>query len=329
MKKYKKILLIAPHYFNYDNIIKAYLEKKGFEVDLINDRPFDSNILKAIVRLERSLIYFFLYFYYKAEILKKRNRSYQLILVIQGEGLVPMLLKWLRKEYQATPIINYLWDSVANKPKLRDNFPYYDRVITFDLMDAKTLGLVFSPLFFSPVFNSLKKTKKIYDLTFIGSLHGDRAVLISSLIKSMPHLNFFIYLYTPSRWIFYLRRIFNKNFFNVNLGYLHFEKLSLEHVKNILLQSKIVLDFHDKNQSGLTIRTIEALALNKKIVTTNKNIKEYDFYESKNILIIKRNCSTISSDFITSPYKPLNKKVIHRYSLESFYRNVIKPHLLF
>jgi hypothetical protein len=327
LEKSRKILLIAPRYFDYDTIIKAYLEKKGFIVDLINDRPYDSNILKAIVRVNRSLIYFFLYFYYKAEILKKYNRKYDLILVIQGEGLVPMFLKWLRKKYQTTPMINYLWDSVANKPKLQDNFPCFDRVITFDLRDAKKLGIDFYPLFFSPGFDNIKTTKYTYDLAFIGSLHGDRAFLISSLKKSMPNLNYFIYIYSPSRWIFFIRRIFNRNFFKINSSYLHFERLPLEEVKKILLQSEIVLDFHDMNQSGLTMRTIEALALKKKIVTTNSNVKEYDFYNSKNIFILDRNCPAIPASFIASPYKPINKKIIIRYSLDAFYQNVIQRYI--
>ncbi len=327
MKKAKKILLIAPHYFNYDNIIKTYLEKKGFIVDLINDRPYDSNIFKAIVRVNRSLIYFFLYFFYKLEILKKHNRNYHLIFVIQGEGLVPSFLGWLRKEYQETPIINYLWDSVANKPKLVDNFPYYDRIITFDLMDAQRLNLDFYPLFFVPEFNSFKKTKNIYDLSFIGTLHEDRGLLILSLKKYMPHLNSFIYLYTPSQWIFYLRRIFTKNFLKIKVSDLHFVKMSHHEVKKILLQSKVVLDLHNINQSGLTMRTIEALALNKKIATTNSNIKDYDFYNPHNILILDRHYLNIPPSFFETPYKQLDKKVIHRYSLEAFYQNVIKPHL--
>lgn len=327
MKKSKKILLIAPHYFNYDNIIKAYLEKKGFIVDLINDRPYDSNIFKAIVRVNRSLIYFFLFFYYKAEILKKHNRNYQLIFVIQGEGLVPMLLKWLRKEYQSTPIINYLWDSLSNKPKLQDNFPFYDRIITFDLIDAKRLNLDFFPLFFAPQFNSIKKLKSIYDLSFIGTLHDDRGVLILALKKNMPHLNSFIYLYTPSKWIFFIRRIFTKNFLKIKVSDLHFKQMPHNEVKNILLQSKIVLDLHNVNQSGLTMRTMEALALRKKIATTNPNIKNYDFYNSQNILILDRHQLNIPPSFFKAPYKVLNQKIICRYSLEAFYKNVIKPHL--
>jgi hypothetical protein len=49
VKASKYILLIAPQYFNYDVVIKEHLEGKGFLVDLMNDRPYDSNMLKAII----------------------------------------------------------------------------------------------------------------------------------------------------------------------------------------------------------------------------------------------------------------------------------------
>lgn len=327
MQRPKRILLVAPSYFKYDNVIKSYLEAKGYGVDLINDRPYDSNIFKAIIRLNRSIINRFLYAFYKREVLKKSVQAYALIFVIQGEGLVPKFLQWLRAKYNATPMVYYLWDSIKNKPKLQENFTYFDRVITFDYKDAKELYLDFVPLFFSADFENTKHTKHRYDLSFIGTLHGDRGSLIQSIKKQKDHLKIFIYLYTPSRWIFYIRRLFDKNFINLDLNDLHFEQLPYNEVQNIYHQSKIILDIHNKNQSGLTIRTIETLGLQKKIATTNIDIKQYDFFHPQNIHILNRRHLDIPVSFLKSPFRALSRKIINRYSLESFYLETIEPFL--
>ena len=323
-------MLVAPRYFKYDDVIKSYLEAKGFVVDSINDRPYDSNIFKAIIRVNRSIINLFLFNFYKREVLKKCTREYELIFVIQGEGLVPKFLLWLRAKYHAIPMVYYLWDSIKNKPKLQENFSYFDRVITFDYKDAKSFDLDFAPLFFSPELQdakNAKNAKNLYDLSFVGTIHDDRASIIQTIKNNSSHLKLFVYFYTPSQWVFYIRRFFNKDYFKLDLNELHFEQLSYDEVQKIRHDSNIILDIHHRNQSGLTIRTIETIALGKKIATTNSDIKYYDFYDPRNIFILNRKNLKIPASFFKIPYKPLSKNIIHRYSLQSFYKATIRPYL--
>ena len=320
-------MLVAPRYFKYDSVIKDYLEAKGFVVDLVNDRPYDSNIFKAIIRLNRSIINLFLFNFYKREVLKKCTREYELIFVIQGEGLVPKFLLWLRAKYHATPMVYYLWDSIKNKPKLQENFSYFDRVVTFDYKDAKSFDLDFAPLFFSPEIHDAKNAKNLYDLSFIGTVHDDRALIIQTIKNNSSHLKLFIYFYTPSQWVFYIRRFLNKDYFKLDLNELHFKQLPYDEVQKIRHDSNIILDIHHRNQSGLTIRTIETIALGKKIATTNSDIKHYDFYDPHNIFILNRKNLKIPALFFKTPYRPLPKNIIHRYSLHSFYKATIGPYL--
>ena len=314
-------------------MIRGYLEAKGFVVDLINDRPYDSNIFKAIIRVNRSIINLFLFNFYKREVLKKCTREYELIFVIQGEGLVPKFLLWLRAKYHAIPMVYYLWDSIKNKPKLQENFSHFDRVITFDYKDAKSFDLDFAPLFFSPELQdaknakSAKNAKNLYDLSFVGTIHDDRASIIQTIKNNSTHLKLFVYFYTPSQWVFYIRRFFNKDYFKLDLNELHFEQLSYDEVQKIRHDSNIILDIHHRNQSGLTIRTIETIALGKKIATTNSDIKYYDFYDPRNIFILNRKNLKIPASFFKIPYKPLSKNIIHRYSLQSFYKATIGLYL--
>jgi glycosyltransferase involved in cell wall biosynthesis len=328
IKASKRILLIAPRYFNYDVAIKEYLEEKGYEVDLMNDRPYNSNILKAIIRINRSIIDTYLYFFYKFRFLDiAKQNSYEVIFVIQGEGLTPRFLKWLRAKLPFTPMVYYLWDSIKNKPQLAKNIPYFDQTITFDYQDAKKIGLDFVPLFFLQKNENKKNTKILYDISFIGSVHDDRSLLLRRLKKNSHHLKLFVFLYAPSRWIFYLRSLVNKDFFNLDMNDLNFEQLAYDEVQKICQQSKVILDIHHRNQTGLTIRTIETIALQKKIATTNSEIKHYDFYNPHNIFILDRKNFKIPTSFFKQPFKPLPQNIISRYSIQGFFDSTLGPYL--
>ena len=327
MKKNKRILFVAPHYFKYDIVIKNYLEAKNFAVDLVNDRPYDSNFFKAIIRINRSIINQFLYHFYKKQVLKKSAQNYDLIFAIQGEGLVPKFLQWLRARYPNTPMVNYIWDSIKNKPRLQENFPYFDRVITFDYKDAKAFDIDFAPLFFSPEIQVTNKKNFLYDLSFIGTVHDDRALIIHRIKNNLSNLKLFVYFYTPSRWIFYIRQLSKKDFLKLHFKDLHFEQLPYHEVQKIYRQSNVILDIHHRNQAGLTIRTIETIALGKKIATTNSDIKHYDFYDPHNIFILDRKDLKIPISFFKTPYIPLPQNIINRYSLKSFYQSTIEPFL--
>ena len=59
-------------------------------------------------------------------------------------------------------------------------------------------------------------------------------------------------------------------------------------VTDYIGNSRVVLDLPHPMQTGLTMRTIEAIGSKKKLITTNVDIVNYDFYNPKNILLIER-----------------------------------------
>lgn len=71
------------------------------------------------------------------------------------------------------------------------------------------------------------------------------------------------------------------------------------------------------------MRTVEMLGLGKKLITTNADIRNYDFYNPQNILVIDRDNPVIDEDFIRSPYEQIDENIRKRYSLEGFVRELI------
>src|SRR5690606_5911726 len=77
--------------------------------------------------------------------------------------------------------------------------------------------------------------------------------------------------------------------------------LSLDTIYSKMDNSEILIDLVRENQSGLSFRFFEAMALHKKIITNNKSILEYDFYNENNILLIDDNFTQIPNAFLIKP----------------------------
>lgn len=77
---------------------------------------------------------------------------------------------------------------------------------------------------------------------------------------------------------------------------------------DMINQSRSILDITQKGQDGLSLRIMEAIFLNKKILTTNEYITKMDFYDPNNILVIRLGETSKEEilDFFNEPF--------HRYS---------------
>ena len=88
-----------------------------------------------------------------------------------------------------------------------------------------------------------------------------------------------------------------------------------------------------KNQAGLTLRALEALFYEKKLITDNENIKEYDFYNSNNIFILKQDEELNAKkkkeleDFLRKDFKIVSKEVKKQYTIENWLEKLIKYYI--
>lgn len=66
----------------------------------------------------------------------------------------------------------------------------------------------------------------------------------------------------------------------------------------IISDSKCILDSSQDGQIGLAIWIIEYLGAKRKVITTNADVKNYDFYKEKNVYIYKKYSLKSWLDFI-------------------------------
>ncbi|MEF9477069.1 hypothetical protein OWR28_04370 [Chryseobacterium sp. 1B4] len=93
------------------------------------------------------------------------------------------------------------------------------------------------------------------------------------------------------------------------------------------LDSKIILDIAHPHQKGLSFRPYEAIGLNKKLITTNQEIITYDFYNPKNILVIKDISNfTIPESFLSEDYEQAEDWIKEKYYIKNWIKTILSFH---
>jgi hypothetical protein len=317
-------LLIAPQFFGYEHEIAAELTSFGYKVDLLPDRPFNHSIMKAMLRFCPELgPYRLCDQFFKHHLEKLGQKDYSIVLVIQGEGVTANTLLEIRRAYPGARLIFYTWDALENKPFSKQNLFLYDHCATFDPVDAKDYGLSFRPLFYTAGFERHVDTVYTYDISFIGTVHSDRYKIISKILKQLPTgTRTFVYLYLQAPWMYDFRYIFTNSVDGAKRQDFRFKPLSKADVQANFFCSRAVLDIEHVNQRGATMRTMEALASKRKMITTNASLRDYDFFNPVNIQIIDRRDPRLDHTFLSTPYQALPEEVLQRYSIRQWIREV-------
>ena len=320
----KKILFIGPRYFGYEKEILTTLLNWGALVDFLPDRPFQSTLLKAITRVRRSLVLPYTDRVFLASIELLSSSDYDFIFVVQGECVSKKVIERLRVVFPQAKLIWYLWDSLRNKPALARNLPLFHECFTFDKSDAALYGIHFRPLFFMSEFSRGAGILAKYDISFVGTAHSDRYRVLSNVKKHLPKsVTVYSYLFLQAPWMFWFNRITNSAFKDATQSDFSFTPLTRSEILKVFFRSSTILDIEHPNQTGLTMRTFEALGANKKLITTNRCVAETDFYRADNILIVDRKNPIIPLDFLYTPYSPLPKNIYSKYSIEHWLMDIL------
>lgn len=323
----KRILFFAPKFFNYEVEIKAKMEELGAQVDFYDERMNPSNLDKVIIRLRKKILNKKIIKYYNNIIDKTQNIKYNYVFFLSPETITKDLLEKFRNDQKNAKFIVYMYDSIKNKKNVHEILDCFDSCFSFDKGDCKfDLRFKFRPLFYLDAYRNHSKqlNNTEYDISFIGTVHSDRYTVIKSIkeqaIFNKMKTNFFMYF--PSKIIYLIKKNLDKNYKNTDIKDFSFKSMSKEKVLEIISNSKVILDIQHPNQIGLTMRTIEMIGMKKKIITTNKEIKSYDFYNSNNIKVIDRNNPILELDFIKNDYVEIDKDIYEKYCITSWLEEI-------
>ena len=83
-------------------------------------------------------------------------------------------------------------------------------------------------------------------------------------------------------------------------------------------RSNAILDYVQVGQTGMSIRPLEALFFNKKLITNNLEIINEDFYNKNNIFVIGKDSIEGIRDFLERPYIEISASIKDRYDFKNW-----------
>lgn len=321
----KNILLFYPYGAtkHYGDSIRDELVKRGANVISYDERPSQNSIVKIIIRLSKNKLPRIFLTYIKKVIQENRNIDFDYIVILRGEAFSKDAIELLNNSYEDAIKILFLWDILKTNDK-RDVIKYFDKAFSFDPVDAKNnLNLKFRPTFFMPQYKKLEKSNnQLYDIAFIGTLHGNRYEKLNSIRSKLSKNKTMFYFYVPSVLVYIKNKIIKNNY--ASLNEVSFKPLSFNSTLKVISNSKCLLDINYPGQTSLSMRAYEAMASKTKYITNNKEIMKYDFYNPNNIFVLDDNDLDIPLGFFETPFEEVPSDVLLKYSVESFVDEIFK-----
>lgn len=292
-----------------------------------------SNIYNRVINKDKQFIlkienkYFNKFFIKKINQLSTTNK-YDYILIIKPEEYSPRFVK--KVSSLGNKSVGYIWDGLRLflKPNLLKNRKYFDEVYSFDsnnIKDHPELKLSFCTNF--SVFNQqvVPYIDRKTDLFYIGDLAGTlesqrRDKKLSKLLQNISGKLDVNILFADNQ-----KHVGKLN--DPNIKYITSfipMKDTFERTRN----SKVVIDICKAHHIGLSFRFFECLATETKIITNNKDVVNYDFYNPNNIMIVDFENDILNEEcfttFLENPYEKVDQTILQKYSIENWIKYLFK-----
>lgn len=209
-------------------------------------------------------------------------------------------------------LVVYFIDSISNI-NAKEAFGYvklgiFDAVLTFDKEDAKRYGFTHFYTMYSRHYNFPPINSIEYDAVYIGSDKG-RYNMLKELKAKCNHSKLYVNMLNISE------KQMSDSEFQSNKSIHYVESLKIVQKSNCIID--LVLD---PEQSGLSLRAYEAIAFNKKLITNNKSILDFPFY-NPNYMFYFKDIKDIDEDFIKNRI-PIDYGYNDEYSPLAFIRRI-------
>lgn len=205
--------------------------------------------------------------------------------------------EWIHNQKPKLRIIYWYWNPVN---KLSSPLKVTDTHVefwTFDPIDAQKYGMKKNIQYYSKPKSESKNPMIYEDVYFIGHNKG-RQKVIKSIEEKLIR-----------QQITYKFDVMKNNF------------IPYYEVCSEISHARSILEINQAGQAGLTLRAMESLFFEKKLITNNRNIKMMDFYSEKNIFILEERPILQLKSFLFSPYDHSVDKYKNNYDLNAWFNN--------
>lgn len=285
------------HYFfseiNQENI---FIEEEPF---LTETNKFLSLLQRILKKINWGQCYNLFLKKWKANLLICKN------CIIFDQAFSPSIVKYIHTINPHLNIYIYLWNPIFKNYKIikkLNSVKSFTHVYSFDKNDCKKYGFSFSPMIYNFDSKKVEKNFNKYDVIFVGYLKN-RGMWLTNIYNHLEKQKTCNFFYVQSNQITEILP------FKLHKKYLDYQ-VYLEN----MLSSKAVLDIVQNGQIGLTIRSLEALCYEKKLITNNQDILTYNFYNKNNIFILGIDDINTLITFINTPFVKIDKEIIRQYN---------------
>ena len=313
-----KITLISFDNWGFNQHIAKALEHNNHKVNHIDFSKFKYKYPTFLHRLYN----FFLKILFKKNLktkfygnciideLKKNNEPQDLILTIKGDFIAPEFAIQIKNYTKKS--VAFFNDNTKRCPKIIRVLPCFDEVFSFEKEDCKKYNLKFKTNFIYNYEENVNFEKKSDFEVFNISSYGKRSDLIIKIAEklSLLEIPYKFYIFDKKK------KIINNSLINSIQ-----ETIPLSVVNKYIEKSNVLLDIHRENQNGLSFRVFESMGLHKKLITTNSDIKNYDFYNENNILLIDPKNPVIPKAFFKKDYEKIHEDVYKKYTVNGWIKN--------
>lgn len=231
--------------------------------------------------------------------------EYEQIILFADYSHTDRLAKYISKKTRLskTRLIYWYWNpvSISTNPSYIKNLGGYE-LWSFDMNDSNQFNLKFNTTFYSnQIVLSIEDIA--YDIYFVGVNKG-RLTKIDELKKLFISLN-----------LNFLAYVVDENNPENTLPFITVEQ-NLQNISKTIS----ILDIMQEGQSGLTLRVMESLFFEKKLITTDKQIIKEPFYTPNNIFILEHDKINNLPDFLSTPYQKIHQDIVDYYDFDSWVR---------
>jgi hypothetical protein len=286
-----------------DNVMRQY------EIDTLETFKKIPFILKPFRLLHHKLSLPGFGIWHTSTWLKKCDK-YNMIILFDNIDFVE-LSKKIENQYQNKRLVVFFWNPIfIHGGEVLRKISSIWEIWTFDFEDKQRYNIKYSGQFFfdkmlsKPYDNCNLSDVSSIDLYFVGQDKG------------------------RFRYLFSLEKLFKDKKINTKFRFVkgfwwlvnskYTQAISYAEVIYEISCSKAILEYNQDGQKGLTLRSLEAIWLGKKLVTNNAGIKQYDFYNPTNIFILGEDNLDNIYDFVSSPLVDYGEDVKHRYTFSAW-----------
>ncbi|PKN16001.1 MAG: hypothetical protein CVU66_02540 [Deltaproteobacteria bacterium HGW-Deltaproteobacteria-23] len=221
-------------------------------------------------------------------------------------------LRMVRRLIRARKVTLFLWNPLLNQNRIDRHRRVYVEALkelahlcTFDPDDAARFDLQLVPQVYRDVtsFQQEEVTTDV-DVYFVGQDKGRLAELLrlERLLQEAGLTTHFHIICDNSA-----------SYAPEDLPHIATKGLSYEDNIRMIRRSRCLLELLQNNQSGLSMRCLEAAFFGKKLITNNLRMEESELYDPARVFLIGRDNEERLRDFVPLPCPKVSQKVLDRH----------------